>query len=92
MKIKMPAGAKIPSQLLRELLLTLDPLAVTRRRELHHLLMSQRRSGVNSEQMTQLIKLKNALAGIRYGTGRTHRLGFYGTGETDGIGFLPKRI
>ena len=81
MKIEMPAGAKIPSQLLRELLLTLDPLAVTRRRELHHPLMSERRSGVNSEQMTKMIEFKNAFAGVLYGTGRAHRLGFYGTGE-----------
>jgi hypothetical protein len=77
------AGAKITSQLFRQLLLALDPLAITRRCEPHYLLASEWRTAVNGQQLTQLIELKNALAGILYGTGRAHRLGFYGTGATD---------
>ncbi len=79
-KIKMSAGAKISSQLFGQLLLPLDPLAVTRRREPHHLLVSKRRRGVNGQQLAQLIELKHAFAGVLDGTGRTHRVAFYGTG------------
>jgi hypothetical protein len=90
-KIKVSAGAEISSQLFRKLLLAFDPLAITRGHEPHHLLTSEWRTAVNGQQLTQLIELKNALAGILYGTGRAHRLGFYGTGATGSISlFRPK--
>src|SRR5450755_3679942 len=80
MKIEMATGAKKSPQFLRKLLLTLDPLVITRRRELHHALMPERRTGVNGEQLPQLIELENALAGVLNGTGRAHRFCFYRTG------------
>ncbi len=45
-KIEAAAGAKISPQLFGELLLALDPLAVTRGRELHHTLAVQAASAV----------------------------------------------
>ncbi len=73
MKIESSACAKVPPQLFRELLLPLDPLAVTGRRELAHTLLSKRRSRISSQQLPQLIKFQNALAKVRNWAGRVHR-------------------
>ena len=87
-KIEAAAGAKISAQLFRELLLALDPVAIARRRELHHALMSERRSRVSRQQLAQLVEFEHALAGVLDGDGRaSSRLWFYGTGG-DSVGCI----
>ena len=72
-KIEMAAGAQISAQLRGQLLLALDPLAVTRGRELHHAVMSKRRARVNGQQLTQLIEFEHALAGVMDWAGSAHQ-------------------
>ena len=89
-KIEVAAGAQISAQLLGQLLLAFDPLAVTRGRELHHAFVSKRRAGVNGEQLPQLIEFEHALAGVMDWAGRAHQGCVYGTAAS-GCGSRPQR-
>ncbi len=79
-KVKTPSGPQVAAQLFGKLLLALDPLAVTRGRELHHPVVPERRGGIDGEELPELIEFQNAFAGVWDEAGRIHRCGFYGTG------------
>jgi hypothetical protein len=80
-EVETSSGPQVSAQLFGELLLALDPLAVTRGRELHHPLMSERRGGVDGEELPEQIEFQDSFAGVWDEAGRIHRCEFYGTGR-----------
>src|SRR5271166_288227 len=73
-EIEVAAGPQISSQLLGQLLLALDPLPVTRGRELHHAGLSRRGTGIHREHPPQLVEFEHALAAVLDWAGDAHRL------------------
>ena len=61
-KIEVPPARRYPRSSFRQLLLPFDPLAVLRRRKLHHALPPQRRGGVMRKQLAKLVEFQHAFA------------------------------